>query len=50
MVNLGLNSVKLAKDWFAWNNDNMSEGSDMSTHRLLFQWDITIKIQLSVSV
>jgi hypothetical protein len=28
----------------------VSEWSDMSTRRLLFQWDGTIKIQLSVLV
>ena len=26
-----------SKDWLAWNEDNVSEWSDMSTHRLLFQ-------------
>jgi len=26
-----------SKDWLAWNQDNVSEWSDMSTHGLLFQ-------------
>ena len=26
-----------SKDWLAWNQDNVSEWSDMSIHRLLFQ-------------
>ena len=38
------------KDWLAWNQNNVSEWSDMSTLRLLFEWAITIKIQLSVFV
>ena len=38
------------KDWLARNQDNVSERSDMSTHRLLFQWASTMKIQLSVLV
>jgi hypothetical protein len=25
------------KDWLAWNQNNVSEWSDMSTHKLLFQ-------------
>jgi hypothetical protein len=25
-------------DWLVWNNDNVWERSDMSTHELLFQW------------
>ena len=37
-----------SKDWLAQNN--VSEWSDMSIHRLLFQWSSTIKIQLSVLV
>ena len=32
-------------DWFAQNQDNVSEWSDMYTHTLLFQWARTIKIQ-----
>ena len=39
-----------SKYWFARNQDNVSEWSDLSTHRLLFQWTSTIKIQLSVLV
>jgi hypothetical protein len=39
-----------SKDWFAWNQNNVSEWSNMSTRRLLFQWASTIKIQLSVLV
>jgi hypothetical protein len=38
-----------SKDWLARNQD-VSESSDMSTHRLLFQWASTKKIQLSVLV
>jgi hypothetical protein len=26
-----------SKDWMAWNQNNVSEWNDMSTHRLLFQ-------------
>ncbi len=37
-----------SKNWLA--QDNVSEWSDMSTHRLLFQWASTVKIQLSVLV
>jgi hypothetical protein len=32
------------KDWLAWNLDNVSEWSDMSTCGLLFQWASTINI------
>jgi hypothetical protein len=39
-----------SKDWLAGNQDNVSEWSDMSIYGLLFQWDSTIKIQLSVLV
>ena len=39
-----------SKDWLARNKNNVSEWSDMSTQRLLFQWASTIKIQLSVLV
>ena len=38
------------KDWFARNQDNLSEWCDMSIRWLLFQWASTIKIQLSVLV
>jgi hypothetical protein len=39
-----------SKDLLARNQNNVSEWSDMSTRRLLFQWASTIKIQLSVLV
>jgi hypothetical protein len=39
-----------SKDWLPRNQNNVSERSDMSTRRLLFQWASTIKIQLSVLV
>ena len=39
-----------SKDWLAWYQNNVSERSDMSTHRLLFQCVSTIKIQLNVMV
>ena len=39
-----------SKDWFARNQNSLSEWSDMSTRGLLFQWAITITIQLSVLV
>jgi hypothetical protein len=38
------------KDWLAWNQNNMSEWSNMSTSELLFQLLTTMKIQLSVLV
>jgi len=38
------------KDWFARNQDNVSESGDMSTCGLLFQWASTIKIQPSMLV
>ena len=38
------------KDWLARNQNNMSEWSNMSIRRLLFQWASTIKIHLSVLV
>ena len=37
-----------SRDWLAQNQSNASEWSDMSTHRLLFQWASTINIQLLV--
>jgi hypothetical protein len=37
-----------SKDWLARNQNNVSEWSNMPTCRLLFQWDITIKIQLII--
>jgi len=39
-----------SKDWLAWNQNNVSEWSDMSTRGLLFQWASTINIQLGVLV
>jgi hypothetical protein len=39
-----------SKDWFARNQNNVSEWGDMSIHGLLFQWASTIKIQLCVLV
>jgi hypothetical protein len=36
------------KDLFALKQDNVSEWSDMSTHRLFIQWDNTIKISYRV--
>ena len=38
------------KDWFARNQDNVSEWDDISIRGLLFQWASTIKIQLSMLV
>jgi hypothetical protein len=38
------------KDWLAQNQDNVSECSDLSTRKLLFQWPSTIKIHLGVFV
>jgi hypothetical protein len=39
-----------SKDWLARNQNNVSEWSDMSARRLLFQWASTIKIKLSMLV
>ena len=39
-----------SKNWFARNQNNVSEWSDMFTRGLLFQWSSTIKMQLSVMV
>ena len=39
-----------SKDWFARNQNNAFEWSDMSTRGLLLQWASTIKIQLGVLV
>ena len=39
-----------SKDLLARNQNNVSEWSNMSTCRLLFQWTSTIKIKLSVLV
>jgi len=38
------------KDWLARIQDNVFKWGDMSTRGLLFQWDSTTKIQLSVLV
>ena len=40
----------MSKDALAPHQDNLSEWSNMSTCGLLFQWDSTIKIQLSILV
>ena len=37
----------MSKDWLAWNQNNVSECSDISTRGLLFQCASTIAIQLS---
>ena len=39
-----------SKDWSTRNQNNVSEWSDMSTHKLLFQFANTKKTQLSVLV
>jgi hypothetical protein len=39
-----------SKDWLAWNTDNVSDWSVMSTRELLLQWASTIQIQLGVLV
>ena len=39
-----------SKDWLLWNMDNVSEWSNISTCRLLFQWASTIKVQLSLLI
>ena len=39
-----------SKDWLVKNQDNMSEWSNMSTHRLLFQSASTVKILLSMLI
>jgi len=38
------------KDWLVRNQNNVSEWGDMSIRGLLFQWAISINIQLSVLV
>ena len=35
-----------SKNWFIRNHDNLSEWSDISICRMLFQWASTIKIQV----
>ena len=37
-----------SKDWLVRNQNNVTEWSDMSIRRLLFQWASTIKIILSI--
>ena len=39
-----------SRDWLVWNQNNVSEWSDMSTRGLLFQWASTMEIQLGVLV
>ena len=39
-----------SKDWLTRNQKNVSEWSDMSTRRLLFQWASTMQIKISVLV
>jgi hypothetical protein len=39
-----------SKDWLAQKQNNVSEWSDVSTRRLLFQWANTLTIQISVLV
>ena len=39
-----------SNDWWARNQNNVSEWNDRSTHRLLFQWASTINIKLSMLV
>ena len=34
-----------SKHWLAWNHDNVSEWSDMSSYGLLFLWAMIMKIQ-----
>jgi hypothetical protein len=43
-------SRRKSKDWLAWNQNIVSEWSDMSTRGLLFQLTCSMKIQLSVLV
>ena len=38
------------KDWLTRNQNNVSEWSDISIRRLLFQWASNLNIQLSVLV
>jgi hypothetical protein len=41
---------KKSKDWLAWNQNNVSEWSDLSTRGLLFQYASSMKIQLNVLI
>ena len=53
LLKLALSSIKQIsknKDWYARNENNVSEWRHMSSRGLLFQWAITMNIQLSVLV
>jgi hypothetical protein len=45
-----IKQISKIKDWYARNQNNVSEWRDMSSRGLLFQRAITMKIQLSVLV
>jgi hypothetical protein len=47
---IGKNAALMSKnkEWSGQNQNNVSEWNDISTHRLLFQWTSTLKIQLRV--
>jgi hypothetical protein len=45
-----IKQIYKGKDWYARNQNSMSEWRDMSPRELLFQWAITMKIKLSVLV
>ena len=48
--NFNSQKFHLAKDWSGQNQNNVSEWNDLSTHKLLFQWTSTLKIQLRLLV
>jgi hypothetical protein len=53
LLKLALSSIKQInknKDWYARNENNVSEWRHLSSRGLLFQWAITMNIQLSVLV
>ena len=53
LLKLAFSSIKQIsknKDWYARNENNVSEWRHMSSRGLLFQWAITMNIQLSVLV
>ena len=53
LLKLALSTIKQInkhKDWYARNQNNVSEWRDMSSRGLLFQWAITMNIPLSVLV
>jgi hypothetical protein len=53
LLKLALSTIKQInknKDWYARNQNNVSEWRDMSSRGLLSQWAITMNIQLSVLV